>query len=418
MIQKHLLSNGVRVVTEHIPSVRSVSIGIWIGTGSRYETSQNNGISHLIEHMLFKGTAQRSAKKLAEAFDRIGGQVNAFTAKECTCYYAKVLDEHAAYALEIMADMFFHSLLDPEELEKEKKVILEEIRMYEDTPDELVHDLLMEYVFGGHSLGYPIAGKPASLQKLTREDLLRFVKEQYTPENTVIAIAGNIQEGTLEVVEQLFGSFEGESSRPKIQSARFTPGVVRKVKDIEQAHLCLALPGYAVGDDRLYPLLVLNNILGGGMSSRLFQEVREERGLAYSIFSYHSAYLREGVFAVYSGTAPEQVEPLLEVVLEAFRRIYRHGVEEEELEVTKQQMKGSLLLGLESSSSRMNRLGKNELYLGRHLTLEQVLEKIESVTLEDVLEVARELFSKEAALSVVSPEHPYLSQLKEIQIIA
>ncbi|MDX8362203.1 pitrilysin family protein [Cytobacillus sp. IB215316] len=404
MIKKYTCQNGARIVLENIPSVRSVAIGIWIKTGSRNENEQNNGISHFLEHMFFKGTTNRSAKEIAEAFDSIGGQVNAFTSKEYTCYYAKVLDEHATYALDILSDMFFNSVFDEEELQKEKNVVLEEIKMYEDTPDDIVHDLLSKATFGQHSLGYPILGTEDTLETFNGEALRDYMKNTYTPENVVISVAGNINESFIKDVEQQFGSYESEVTVDELTTPSFhTDKLVRK-KETEQAHLCMGFNGLPVGHKDIYSLIVLNNILGGSMSSRLFQEVREKRGLAYSIFSYHSSYQDNGMVTIYGGTGKHQLETLFDTVQETLLDLKNDGISTKELKNNKEQMKGNLTLSLESTNSRMSRNGKNELLLKRHRSLDEVLLDIDSVSEESVNRLARELFTEQFSTALISPD--------------
>ncbi|WCK52846.1 pitrilysin family protein [Aneurinibacillus sp. Ricciae_BoGa-3] len=404
MIEKYTLANGVRVIIEKIPTVRSVALGIWVGTGSTFESPAINGISHFIEHMLFKGTETRSAKEIAEAFDQIGGHVNAFTSKEYTCYYARVLDEHTPVALDILADMYFHSTFDEQEMAKEKNVVIEEIKMYDDTPDDLVHDLISSASYPNHPLGYSILGTEEVLNNLKRSDLERYIDSRYTPENTVVTVAGNIPNGLLDQIKRYFGSYSrGGSATEDKQSPIFVPGTLSKTKETEQAHLCLSFPGYEVGHPDIYSLILMNNILGGSMSSRLFQEVREERGLAYSVFSYHSAYKDTGTFTLYTGTATKQLEEVYEVMLNTVAALRDKGISEDELKKGKEQLKGSLMLSLESTSSRMNRLGKNELLLGRHLELDEVIKQVEAVSLHTVRQVADYIFRKPMAMALVSP---------------
>ena len=406
MIHRHVLDNGLRVMIEEIASVRSVTIGVWVGAGSRYESQRMNGISHLIEHMLFKGTKNYTARQLAERFDSIGGQFNAFTSKEYTCYYAKVLDEHFPVALHLLAEMFFHSLLDEQELAKEKQVILEEIRMYEDTPDELVHELLAKAAFDRHPLGASVSGTKEALEAMGRGDLLAFMRQAYTPDNTVIAIAGRIQPDVLSLVEEAFSQFSTSHHTLSTQKAPFRRQTIFHPKETEQVHLCLGYPGLAFDDERLYSMSVLNNVFGGSMSSRLFQQIREDHGLAYSVFSYHTAHLQEGLFAVYAGTAPEHGETVLAMIQDIVEDIRNHGITEEELKKAREQIKGNLVLSLESTNSRMSRLGRNELLLGKHWSVDELLEKLNRITLEDVHEVAREVFQSLPAVAVVGGETP------------
>ncbi|MCR8983634.1 insulinase family protein [Brevibacillus laterosporus] len=403
MIQTYTCANGVRIVTEKIASVRSVALGIWVGTGSKYENEKNNGISHFLEHMFFKGTTTRSAKEIAEAFDEIGGNVNAFTSKEYTCYYARVLDRHAPLALNILSDMYFNSVFDAEELEKEKNVVLEEISMYEDTPDDLVHDLIARASYADHSLGYTILGKEDVLKGMKREDLLTYIEQRYLPENTVITVAGNFDDELITLVQSLFSTYQRAGKTMDIATPTFTGQSIVHQKQTEQAHLCLSMPGYAVGHDNVYSLIILNNILGGSMSSRLFQEIREERGLAYSVYSYHSSYKESGTFNIYTGTAPEHVGKVFDIVSNVLHDVRANGITEKELNKGKEQLKGSLMLSLESTSSRMNRLGKNELLHGRHLTLDEIIAKVDRVSQKSVLAVAKELFHSKMAMAMVSP---------------
>ncbi|GIN18899.1 MAG TPA: insulinase family protein [Bacillus bacterium] len=410
MIKKYTCQNGVRVVLENIPSVRSVAIGIWVGTGSRDELPDNNGISHFLEHMFFKGTATKNAKELAEAFDSIGGQVNAFTSKEYTCYYAKVLDNHSQYALETLADMFFNSTFEEEELNKEKNVVSEEIKMYEDTPDDIVHDLLNKAAFDNHPLGYPILGTEQTLSTFTGDKLRAYVEETYTPEKIVISIAGNIDESFIKEVERLFGSFERKGRRQTKSEPVFKANHVSRQKDTEQAHLCIGFEGLAIGDPDIYSLIVMNNIFGGSMSSRLFQEVREERGLAYSVFSYHSSYKDSGIVTIYGGTGANQIDDLFETITNTFGELKRDGITEKELRNSKEQLKGNLMLGLESTNSRMSRNGKNELLLKRHRTLDEIVDEIDRVSIQSVNDMANRIFADQFTLALISPDEKLLLQ--------
>ncbi|HZG61042.1 MAG TPA: pitrilysin family protein [Anoxybacillus sp.] len=403
MIKKYTCQNGVRIVLEQIPTMRSVAIGVWIGTGSRNENEQNNGISHFLEHMFFKGTKTRSAREIAEAFDSIGGQVNAFTSKEYTCYYAKVLDEHAGFALEMLADMFFNSTFVEEELKKEKNVVLEEIKMYEDTPDDIVHDLLSKACYANHPLGYPILGTEQTLNTFTGDTLREYMAENYTPDKVVISVAGNVEEGFIDEIEKYFGSFEAKQNSRQMAAPVFQPQKLARKKETEQAHLCIGFNGLPVGHKDIYSLIILNNILGGSMSSRLFQEVREQRGLAYSIFSYHSSYQDGGLLTIYGGTGSNQLDLLFETIQETVQKLKEDGITSKELQNSKEQMKGSLMLSLESTNSRMSRNGKNELLLGRHRSLDEVIECINNVTEDSVNNLAKQIFSEDFALALISP---------------
>ncbi|MCY8498423.1 pitrilysin family protein [Bacillus atrophaeus] len=403
MIKRYTCQNGVRVVLENNPTVRSVAIGVWIGTGSRHETPEINGISHFLEHMFFKGTSTRSARDIAESFDRIGGQVNAFTSKEYTCYYAKVLDEHANYALDVLADMFFHSSFDENELKKEKNVVYEEIKMYEDAPDDIVHDLLSKATYGNHSLGYPILGTEETLDSFNGDSLRQYMDDFYTPDRVVISIAGNVTDSFIKDVEKWFGTYEAKGAASGMKQPEFYYEKLTRKKETEQAHLCLGFNGLEVGHPDIYNLIVLNNVLGGSMSSRLFQDVREDKGLAYSVFSYHSSYEDSGMLTIYGGTGAKQLQLLSETIQETLGTLKRDGITPKELENSKEQMKGNLMLSLESTNSKMSRNGKNELLLGKHKTLDEIINELNEVNLESVNGLARRIFTDDYALALISP---------------
>lgn len=404
MVQKYTCSNGLRIVLENIPTVRSVAIGIWIGTGSRDENEKNNGISHFLEHMFFKGTKTRSAKDIAETFDAIGGQVNAFTSKEYTCYYAKVLDTHAPIALNVLADMFFNSTFAEEEMSREKNVVYEEIKMYEDTPDDIVHDLLGKAIYENHPLGYPILGTEETLDSFTSEELHAYVNKMYTPDRVVISVAGNVNESFIKDIEELFGSYEGGKVERNLEDISFHANQLVRKKDTEQAHLCIGYEGLPIGSKNMYDLIVLNNILGGSMSSRLFQNVREQKGLAYSVYSYHTSYQDNGILTIYGGTGAPQLNALFDTIQETLQTLKEKGVTEKEVNNCKEQLKGSLMLSLESTNSRMSRNGKNELLLKRHRTLDEVVEQIDDVTVQKVNDTAARIFSNQYAMSIISPD--------------
>lgn len=408
-MNKFQLKNGLRVMIESIPTCRSVSFGIWIKTGSRYESLDNNGISHFIEHMLFKGTNRHSAKDIADQFDGIGGNVNAFTSKEYTCYYAKVLDLHLPIAVDILADMFFESQLADAELVKEKNVILEEISMYEDTPDDTVHDLASRAAYHEHPLAYSILGTAERLNAMGTEDLRKYMGERYSIENTVISIAGNVGEEVLELLEQHFGRFDVKGLDMTLETPVFYSHALFHRKKTEQNHLCLTFPGSSIKSPNLYAMILLNNTIGGGMSSRLFQEIREKRGLAYSVYSYHTSYADNGLFTVYAGTAPKQTQDVYDLTMELLNDMATNGMSEAELSRGKEQLKGNLILSLESTSSRMNRIGKNELMLGRHYTLDEMLERIDKVKLSDVGEIMETMMAQPCAVALVGANEKVLS---------
>lgn len=414
MVEKFQLDNGVRVVLENIPSVRSVAIGVWVGTGARYEQKKVNGISHFIEHMLFKGTSNRSAREIAEEFDRIGGHVNAFTSKEYTCYYAKVLDTHIDVAIDVLSDMYFNSHLEEQEIEKEKKVVIEEIGMYEDAADDLVHDLIISASYGSHALGQSILGTETVLQQLTRSDLVQYMEEHYTPARTVISIAGNIDYSIIDKLAAKFGNYHRTEAQMKQQKPLYmSDSILRTKKELEQTHLCIAMPGYQLGHQDIYSLIVLNNILGGTMSSRLFQEIREERGLAYSVFSYHSAFIDSGATIIYAATRTDQLDEVTQQIGRVIHELQKNGITQTELNNCKEQLKGNLMLSLESTNSRMSRNGKNELMLGRHLSLDEMIVLIDAVSLDSVKKVSEEVLGKSVGTALVSP----LEQLPQLPLL-
>ena len=413
MIKKFTLKNGVRIVCEHVPYVKSVSLGIWVKTGSRNESKKNNGISHFIEHMLFKGTKKRSAAEIAESIDNIGGQLNAFTGKECTCFYAKTLDEHIDISIDVLSDMLFNSNYTKKDIAVEKKVIMEEIGMYEDSPEELVHDILSETVWEGSAIGYPILGTRKSLRGMNQEMILNYLGEHYIPSNIVIAVVGNFDEVRLEdMLDKYFGSWTSAVvEAPDLQTSTFKPEISIKEKDTEQVHLCIGFEGIRNGNDTLYPLLAVNNILGGGMSSRLFQKIRERKGLVYSIYSYPTAYNDAGLFTVYAGMKPEQLNEVISLIFDETRLLLNKGITQQELEKSIEQLKGNYILGLESTSSRMNSIGKSELLLGYINTPEEILGKINSITMDRIDEVIQKIFDlKHKGISIVGSIKPDFDQ--------
>lgn len=405
MYRKTTLPNGVRILTERMPSVRSASLGIWADVGSAAERSEQRGISHLVEHMLFKGTERRSARAIAETMDGVGGNLNAFTDKESTCYYAKVIDRHVPLAVDVLTDMFLHSAFDPGEIAKEQKVVLEEIRMYDDSPDEMIHDLFIRTMWSGSNLGEPTIGYAETVSALTREDLSGHLRTRYAPNTVVVAAAGAIEhEPLVEMLAKAFGDFAGHTDPPTPERPRPTPQPLFKTKDTEQAYVVLGSRGLSVRDERRFALSVLDTILGGGMSSRLFQEVREKRGLAYSIYSFQQGYRAAGLFGVSAGTAPDSVQECVDVIVDELQKLAQKGVGSAELTLAKEHIKGSLTLSLESTSSRMIRLGRSEFNLGRNLTTEEIEAAVDAVQAEEVRALARELFAPEnLGLCVLGP---------------
>lgn len=406
MVQVITCQNGVRIVHEQIDHVRSLSVGIWVNAGSRYELQEENGITHFIEHMLFKGTKTRSAKQIAEAFDRIGGEVNAFTSKEHTCYFAKVLDHHGELALEILADMFFNSAFDPEEIERERQVVLEEIYMSEDAPDDDVHEILWGVMYPDDAIGRPILGTPETLATFTEEMIRHYIAKHYFPGNVVISLAGNITDELLAKVEALFGQFEASSLAVIAEPSypEFHAGETSKTSDTEQAHVAISYPAINVKDPRMHSFIALNNIIGGNMSSRLFQEVREERGLAYTVFSYQSSYEDVGVFTIYASTSVQNLDTLLVQVNQTLFDVIVGGVTEEELFNAKEQLKGSFVLGLEGTEAHMNRNGTNELIHRRHRSVDEVLANIDAISMEQVDELIELILKAEPAIAIIGPK--------------
>ncbi|KNY25132.1 M16 family metallopeptidase [Pseudobacteroides cellulosolvens] len=394
MFKRTILENGVRIVCEKIPYVRSVSIGIWVGTGSRNENRDNNGISHFIEHMLFKGTNTRSAKDIAESIDNIGGQLNAFTGKECTCYYTKTLDTHIDIALDVLSDMFFNSKFDQKDIEVERKVIIEEIGMYQDSPEELVHDVLSETIWQDDTLGYPILGTQDSLKGITRESIVDYIGKNYVTGNSVISVAGNYDDDALiGMINERFSKWpKTDTSNNEYNTAKFKPNSIFMEKDTEQVHMCIGFNGISHGRDDIYTLLAVNNIFGGGMSSRLFQKIREEKGLVYSIYSYPASYKNNGLYTIYAGMNPEHMEKVIELVVAEIKEIKKSGISKEDLEKSKEQLKGNYILGLESTSSRMNSIGKSELMLGRIYSPDEILKKIDDISMDNASRIIDQIF--------------------------
>lgn len=393
MIRKHTLDNGVRIVMEKIDYVRSASIGIWVNVGSHNENEETNGLSHFIEHMLFKGTKNRKANEIAEEIDSIGGQINAFTSKECTCFYVKVLDENIKESMDILTDMFFNSLFSQEEIEKEISVVIEEIKMYEDSPEDIVHDKLSEIIFNESPMAYNILGTEKNLKTFNRDKVKNYMDENYSPSNTVISIAGNFNEDKfIELAESKFSSWVNKEVSKIYKKSNYQRKVAGINKDLEQLHMCIGNITFGRHDKNYHSLLVLNNLFGGTMSSRIFQEVRENKGLVYSIYSFVSNYSETGIFSIYAGMSHEQVEDALRTILMEMVSIKNGNISEEEFQRAKQQIKGNYILSLESTSSRMSAIGRRELLYNEILYPDEVIEAINNVKIEDVLDVAEDLF--------------------------
>ncbi len=388
------LDNGIRVVSEELPHLASVALGIWVENGSRYEAPEIGGISHYIEHLLFKGTDRRSAAEISEEIEGVGGSLNAFTGKEHTCYHAKVLHEHLPLAFDLLADIFLHSRFDPEEIERERGVILQEIAQVLDTPDEYVHDVFKAHFWKGHPLSRPICGTAETVSDLGQAQFLSFLRERYGTDRTVVAAAGRLRHADLvALVERAFGPAASRLGPVDGVPPRHHGGLVVHEKGLEQVHVCLGLPGISQIDPARYTGFVLDTALGGGMSSRLFQEVRERRGRAYAIQSFLATYRDTGYLGVYAGTNPEWVPEVMEVIVAEVVRLARDGLGAEELLRAKNQLKGNMLLGLETSTSRMHRLATCELYFGRDIPLDEVAREIDAVTNDAVVELAQRLLA-------------------------
>ncbi|MGW1895029.1 M16 family metallopeptidase [Streptomyces sp. NPDC002004] len=423
-VRRTTLPGGLRVVTETLPSVRSATFGIWAHVGSRDETPSLNGATHYLEHLLFKGTHRRSALDISSAIDAVGGEMNAFTAKEYTCYYARVLDTDLPLAIDIVCDMLTGSLIQEEDVEAERGVILEEIAMTEDDPSDVVHDLFAHTMFGDTPLGRPVLGTVDTVNGLTADGIRRFYKRHYDPTHLVVAAAGNVDHA--KVVRQVRAAFdragalratavEPRGPRDGKRAIRTAGRVEMLGRKTEQAHVVLGMPGYARTDERRWALGVLNTALGGGMSSRLFQEIREKRGLAYSVYSYTSGFADCGLFGVYAGCRPGQVHDVLRICRDELDHVAQHGLSDDEIGRAIGQLSGSTVLGLEDTGALMNRIGKSELCWGEQMSVDDMLAKMAAVTPDDVRDVARDLLTRRPSLSVIGPlKEKQAARLQEI----
>lgn len=404
MYELKTLSNGIRVVAEKIDYLRSVSIGVWVGNGSRYENRSENGISHFIEHMMFKGTNRRSAEDIAREIDSVGGQINAFTAREYTCYYTKTLDAHAELAADVLSDMLTDVKLDPRDLELERRVICEEISLYEDSPEDLVYDLASYAVWGDTPMGRNILGTRETLDKMTPEMLRAYMKSHYTSENIIISVSGNYGEGFFDMLEKYFGGASLINKAPSMEKAIYMPKNILRRKDIEQVQLVLSFKSIDIMDDSVYSLLAFNNVFGSGMSCRLFQNIRERRGLVYSISAGHSSYSGAGVFDISAGMSPSNVEEVAELITEEIKRVKRDKLTAAEVEAAKEQLKGSYILSYESTGARMQGAGRSLLLNKPLYTQEEVLAMIDAVSTNSVADIIdRVLNTDTAAVSAVGP---------------
>lgn len=412
LVRRTVLPGGLRVITEAIPHVRSVAFGIWVGVGSRDEAPALGGASHYLEHLLFKGTRKRDALEIAAVMDAVGGEMNAFTAKEYTCYYARVLDRDVPLAVDVVTDMVTSSLIAARDVESERGVILEEIAMHDDDPTDVVHDAFAAQVWGDAPLGRPVLGTVDTIEGMARTSIAGYYRRRYRPQDMVVAAAGNLDHARLlrlvrkALDEAGFGSDDGPGPAPARTGGRapaFSSGVSVQRRPTEQANIVLGTRGLHRLDERRFALGVLNGALGGGMSSRLFQEVREKRGLAYSVYSYSSQYADTGMFGIYAGCSPDRSREVLSLCREQLDLVVGSGISREELDRGKGQMRGSVVLGLEDTGSRMSRLGKSELVYGELMTVDEILGRIEAVGMDDVREVAADVLGGPLALAAIGP---------------
>jgi predicted Zn-dependent peptidase len=401
MYKKTVLGNGITVVTESIPYFSTVSLGIWWKAGSRYETPANNGVSHFIEHMLFKGTSARSAYDIAKEVDAIGGSINAFTGKEYTCLYARVLKKDMNIALDIISDMYKNSLFRNDDIEKEKYVVAQEIKMIEDAPEESIYDMFNASYFKGHPLGMTILGTEENVGRFTAAELTGYFKEHYAPETAIITITGRVDhDDCVRRIERFFMGVVKDGTKQALEAPVPNRGIDIYEKDLEHIYLCIGTGGVSQIDKRRYPMYVLNALMGGSMSSYLFQEIREQRGLVYNIYSYINCYHDTGTFGISTSTSRESIEEVLTLIKTEIRRIRDDGITDAELAFSKKHIKGNLFISLESSETRMGRLAKNEIYFGDYIPLKETLHEIEIIRKRDVDEIAREIFEKPEEISI------------------
>ncbi len=397
MYRKSTLDNGLRIVSESIPYMSSVSLGIFVGTGSRSELPPEQGVSHFIEHLMFKGTQKRSARDIAEMVDDVGGQLNAATDRENTCYYIKVLPEYLGLGMDILSDMLLHSKFAESDVEKERQVVLEEISLYEDSPDELIHDLHMNSLWPGHALGRNILGTRDTIGGMSRQTIVDYTMRHYVPDNVVIAAAGNLtHEQLVEQVRLYWDDVKGAYPRLADSAPVFATGRLLQEKDIEQIHICLGTPGVAHDSPEFYSSHVLNTILGGGVSSRLFQSIREEKGLAYSVCSYPSSFRDAGLLTIYTGVSPDNSLEVMEIIYSIIGDIQANGVRADEMQRAKEQLKAGLMFSLESSSSRMSRLGRAEISAREYLSPEKLAAKVDGVSLQQLFELSQPLYRRDS----------------------
>ncbi len=403
--RKSALSNGIRVISEEIHGVRSVSLGVWVDVGSRDEKESDNGIAHFIEHMAFKGTRKRSVRDIAQSLESVGGYLNAFTGKEHTCFYARVLDEFAPLAIDVLSDIVLNATFPEKEIEKEKGVVIEELKNAEDDPDDIIHDYFEKAIFGSHPMGFPVIGTEKSLRSFGRKQLRDYLEKNYAADRTVVAAAGNIRHETfVELVNRYFGRMKtvnrgGPSGRTRPKSVPPEQNEFRR--PIQQAHVCLGTVGYSMKHKLRYPLMILNALLGDGMSSRLFQNIREKYGFAYNVYSFANMMSDAGTFGAYIGTDDKHVNESIDLIWREFKKIHDHGITKSELERTKAQLKGGMMLSLESIPNRMMRLGSSELYYGQFSSMDSIIRQVEAVTMDEVRATASELLKKEDYSTII-----------------
>ena len=406
------LSNGLRIIGERISHFRSVSVGLWLGAGSQYEVPPEAGVSHFLEHMVFKGTQKRSARRIAEEMDAVGGQLNAFTAKECTCFYAKVVDEHLPLAMDVLADLVTAPTFDAGELEKEKGVVIEEIAMSEDTPEDLVHELLMLANFGDQPVARPILGNERRISTYVRDDLVAYWKRMYRPQNAVLALAGNYDwDRVVALAQKLLGAWTADGFEQRsCVTHPVQPTLLVREKDIEQIHICMGFPGLNLGDDRNYELSLFNSVFGGAMSSRLFQKIREERGAAYTVYSYPNAYTDAGMLSVYAGTNPDAAAEVVAMILDEAKKLAQEGMTEDEFVMAREQLKSGYILGLESTSARMQSIGRRMLLMNATRTETEVIDRVNAIRHDDVNALMREILTAPHSMALVGKDAERIAQ--------
>ncbi len=405
MIDKTVLPNGVKVISKKMPHVRSVSMGVWVCVGARDETNDQSGLSHFIEHMIFKGTARRSAYQIAKAFDAIGGQTNAFTSMEYTCYHARVLGAHLTTMVDILSDIFLNSVFDPREVDRERPVILQEIGMVEDSPEEYLHLMAGRDFWGKHPLGRSILGTPQNILSFNAQSIKDFFRQFYHPERIIISVAGNVDhDAFVDLIGPAFGSIHNGQHLPDREKPEITPAAKAYRRDLEQTHICLSTLGLSITARQRFAFSLINTLLGGNMSSRLFQEVREKRGLAYSVYSFIASHEDTGMFGIYAGVHPDNVARTIELVVETLKNLTQTPVSKAELRDAKEFTKGNLCLAAESVDNQMVRLAQNEIHFGSYIPISKVIESVEAVTVEDIQQLGKTLFRPDqTALTLLGP---------------